>query len=69
MDRLYSQVYNYIFPYDSLESSQHFEHNHKDQHNSHFYKLMSYGSLDLLNILVFYTYHKDFLYVLANKYI
>ena len=69
MDRLYSQVYNYIFPYDSLECSQHFVHNHKDQHISHFYKLMSCGSLYLLNILVFYTYHKDFLCDLANRYI
>ena len=27
------------------------------------------GSLDLLNILVFYIYHKDFLCDLANRYI
>ena len=69
MDRPYSQVYNYIFPCDSLECSQHFVHNHKDQYNSHFYKLMLCGSLYLLNILVFYTYHKDFLCDLANRYI
>ena len=69
MDRLYSQVYNYIFPCDSLECSQHFVHTHKDRHTSHFYKLMSYGNLGLLNILVFYIYHKDFLCDLANRYI
>ena len=69
MDRLYSQVYNYIFPCDSLECSQHFVHTHKDRHTSHFYKLMSCGSLYQLNILVFYTYHKDFLCDLANRYI
>ena len=56
----------YIFLDDYEVGSLHFVRNRKDLHIFRFYTLMWCGNLDLLSILVFYTYHKDFLYGQAN---